>query len=357
MPPPRDDEFLAQLVQRGRLGVESARELAARVAAGEALDPLLEAALGVDAKDVARLRRTRAGEIPEIPGFDVRERIGTGGTADVWRALDRREGREIALKVLRHEVARDERALAAFVNEAKLLRRIEHDGVVRCFGVARAGDVYFTRLELIDGPSLQEELDRGRTFGEDEAFAIVLGVARSLAHLAELGLVHRDVKPGNVLVASDGRPVLIDLGFAAAAGEENFADSAIGTVAYLSPEQARGGARADIRSDVYSLGVSMFQLVVGRLPFVAADDREVLALQVLASLESPELKRRGISPHLHYFVQKTMSKDPEHRYQSWNELITDVERLLEGRAGIDWRAGEKPSPRAAARRARRRRRP
>jgi len=287
----------------------------------------------------------------------VGERLGRGGTADVWRARDEALGADIALKVLLPACARDPRAVDAFVREAKLLRRIDHPGVVRCHGVAKLGTTYFTRLELVDGPSLQAELDRGRVFDEAEALRLTLDVARALGHLEGLGLVHRDVKPGNVLLAPDGRAVLIDLGFAAFAGEgraDGSGDTATGTVAYLSPEQARGGAVADIRSDVYSLGVSLFQLVVGRLPFEAADDREVLAMQVLRSLDSPELKRRGVSPHLHYLVQRMMSKDPADRYPSWPALVADVEALLAGRQGLDWRSGGDDDA-ARGRRARRRR--
>lgn len=353
-----DNEFLAQLVARGQLATEQARDLARRVAGGEDLDTLLVDVVGWRASDVARLRRTRAGEIPELPGLTVLGRLGRGGTADVWRARDDALGCEVALKVMLPALADDPRAVDAFVREAKLLRRIDHPGVVKCHGVAKYGRTYFTRLELIDGPSLQEELDKGRVFTEEEALRFVLDVARALGHLESLGLVHRDVKPGNVLVAKDGRAVLIDLGFAAFAGEaraDGASDKAAGTVAYLSPEQARGGAVADIRSDVYSLGVSLFQLIVGRLPFEAADDREVLAMQVLKSLDSPELKRRGVSPHLHYLVQRMMSKEPSERFESWAALVAEVEGQLAGQRGLDWRSPSDDDDPLRGRRGRRRR--
>jgi serine/threonine-protein kinase len=139
------------------------------------------------------------------------------------------------------------------------------------------------------------------------------------------------------MLSSDGHLKLIDLGFAARPDEAPSSDdSTVGTVQYLSPEQAQGGAAADPRSDIYSLGATLFHLVVGRLPFESSDDREVLRMQVMQSLSSPELKSRGLSHHLHYFIEKMMAKDPTERYQSWQELIDDVRAQIEGRDSLDF---------------------
>jgi serine/threonine-protein kinase len=194
-------------------------------------------------------------------------------------------------------------------------------------------------MEYVDGATLLEILDRGQPLEEGPALRIILEVSDVLRYLHAQGVIHRDVKPGNIMLSSAGRVKLIDLGFAAAeqvaANPEN---SAVGTVAYLSPEQARGGAAADLRSDIYSLGVTLFQLVVGRLPFDSSDDREVLRMQVKESLSSPELKGRKLSPHLHYFIEKMMAKDKDVRYQSWQGLVEDIEGQLEGRATLDYRS-------------------
>ena len=343
--PQAELRLLAALVHRGHLPVADAEPLAPRLQAGESLDDLL-AELGRDPDWVARMRRTNAGEIPELAGYEIGERLGVGGTAVVWKALEKKTRRKLALKVLRPEMAANPAELKPFVEEARLLERLEIPGLVKGYGVARAGKTIFSRLELIPGRTLLEVLDDPDhgAFEEEEALGLVLSCARTLAALEAEGIVHRDLKPGNIMICEDGkraRVVLIDLGFAASTGAAGKADAGTGTVAYLSPEEARGGAAADSRSDIYSLGVSLFQLVVGRLPFESSDDREILRMQVMESLSSPELKGRGFTPHLNYFIEKMMAKDAGHRYQNWSELIDDIAGQIEGREDLDFTRGRK----------------
>ncbi len=329
-------QYLALLVHRGHLGRAEAEALLPRVQGGVLLDELLENELAWDPRLVKKLRRTRAGEIPEIPGYAILGKLGTGGTADVFRARELKSGRLLALKVLNEKCARQPAVRQAFIGEARMLERLAHPGLVGCQGVAKSGTTLFSRLELIEGRTLLEELDSGRAFDEAAALRIVLEVAEVLSYLEGQGVVHRDVKPGNVMLTRASKVKLIDLGFAAEGGASTPHEGAVGTVAYLSPEQARGGASADSRSDIYSLGVTLFHLVVGRLPFESSDDRELLRMQIMDSLSSPELKGRGISPHLHYFIEKMMAKVAAHRYQSFDELATDIREQLEGRDSLDF---------------------
>ena len=335
----RDVEFLALLVHRGHLPKDRASELLPALGDEADLDALLVERLGWTPEHVARLRRSRCGEIPEIPGYQILEKVGTGGTADVFKARDLRSRRVLALKVLKPEATRDERVRRSFIGEARMLERLSHPSLVACHGVARSGSTYFSRLDFIEGKTLLELLDAGQSFREEEALRIILAVAEALLYLEENGLVHRDVKPGNIMLDGKGRVFLIDLGFAATRDSSpDPSESTMGTVQYLAPEQARGGSGADCRSDIYSMGLSLFHLVVGRLPFESSDDREVLRMQVMESLSSPELKGRTISPHLHYFIEKMVAKDAEHRYQGWGELIADVKAQLAGREDLDFEA-------------------
>jgi serine/threonine-protein kinase len=339
-----DVEFLALLVHRGHVAREIAAELMAELERGAQLDALLVERAGLSSELVARLRRTRAGELPELPGYDILEKLGTGGTADVFKARERKTRRVLALKVLQPKATLHEPTRKAFIAEARLLERMQHPGLVKCYGVARSGNTFFSRLEFVDGSTLLELLDGGRVFGEAEALEIALGAAEVLRYLEEQQIVHRDVKPGNIMLDKGGRVVLIDLGFAAQQHARAGEDTAVGTVAYLSPEQALGGAAADSRSDIYSLGLSLFHVVVGRLPFASSDDREVLRMQVMESLSSPELKGRGISQYMHYFIEKMVAKEAQHRYQSWSELIDDVRGQLAGRADLDFARDPEDKP-------------
>lgn len=343
-----DIRFLAVLVHRGHVAREKAEKLVPLIQQGQELDVLLAEQLGFDSAEVRRLRRTRGGQIPEIPGYEVLGNAGSGGTADVFRVMDKKTQRVIALKVLRPDATRHAPTRKSFIAEAKLLSELEHPGLVKGYGVARSGQTYFMRMEFIDGRTLLELLDEGQEFEETVALRFVLEVAEVLRYLGEQKVVHRDIKPGNIMMGADGRLKLIDLGFAAGpeTPAESPEDSTVGTVQYLSPEQARGAAEADLRSDIYSLGATFFHLIVGHLPFDSSDDREILRMQVMESLSSSELKSRGLSHHVHYFIEKMMAKDKDVRYQTWDELIDDIGGQIQGRESLDFKRGDRSPSRA-----------
>ena len=228
-----DVDFLALLVHRGVVPRAQAQELLGLLQGTPDLDRLLVERLGLPPAEVARLRRTRGGEIPEIPGYEMLAKLGTGGTADVWKAKEKASGRVLALKVLKPEATRQEATRKSFIAEARLLEKLSHPGLVACHGIAKSGNTFFARLEWIDGATVLELIDERQLFSEDQALGLVLAVAEVLRYLSEQGVVHRDVKPGNVMLARDGRVVLIDLGFASAEAATNAEGRAVGTVAYL----------------------------------------------------------------------------------------------------------------------------
>jgi serine/threonine-protein kinase len=324
-----DLKLLAQLVHRGQLDRAGAESLVAEIQkSGRRLLDVAVATGRFTRERVEFLRAVEGEDVPELPGHDALGIAGRGGTAIVLHAKDKKSGREVAVKVLRRELADDEKIKASFLREAKLLIGLRHENIVAGEKVGQFQGRLIFLMEYVPGRSLQDLLKEGRTFGEDEALFIVLQVAR--------------VKPANVLITGKNEVKLIDLGFAQSIGERSApaapapSDTTVGTVAYISPEQARGESDLDVRSDIYSLGATLYQLVVGELPFAGHDNHEVLAAQILASLSSEVLKSRKISPHMHYFIEKMMAKEREVRYQSPTELIADIEQQIRGKKTLEW---------------------
>jgi serine/threonine-protein kinase len=354
-----DLKLLALLVHRGQLDRASAEPLLreSQAARRSPLDLAVERGLFTRER-LDHLRRVEAEDVPDLShGFEVLGVAGRGGQAVVLHAKERKSGRELAVKVLRREFEGDAAVKASFQREAKLLIALRHPNIVAGEKVGAFQGRLLFLMEYVPGRSLQDLLREGKTFGEDAALFIVLQVARALHYLAQNGVVHRDVKPANVLVTEKNDVKLIDLGFASSVGAgaspgaspgtvpidvaspgapPAASERTVGTVAYISPEQARGQADLDVRSDIYSLGATLYQLVVGELPFTGADNQEVLAAQILASLSSETLKSRKISPHMHYFIEKMMAKEREVRYQSPTELIADVEAQIRGKKTLDF---------------------
>jgi serine/threonine-protein kinase len=343
-----DLKLLALLVHRGALDRGAAQALLAESQAGRKRPLELAVAKGLFTRErLEFLRRVEGEDVPELPGYEIVGIAGRGGTAIVLHAQEKKGGRDVAIKVMRRELEGDEKAKAAFLREAKLLIGLKHENVVAGERVGTfQGRLVFLQ-EHVPGRSLHDLLKDGQSFGEDAALYIVLQVARALRYLAENGVVHRDVKPANVLITPHNEVKLIDLGFASSVGDSSGGASpstegsatTVGTVAYISPEQARGQGDLDVRSDIYSLGATLYQLVVGELPFSGQDNQEVLAAQILASLSSEVLKSRKISPHLHYFIEKMMAKEREVRYQTPDELIADIEEQIRGKKTAEFRPG------------------
>jgi serine/threonine-protein kinase len=303
---------------------------------GADLDDLLAHHAGLAPEVIAKWRRTRGGEIPEIPGYDILGSAGKGGTADVFRAREKKTQRVLALKVLNLESTRNPKTRAAFISEARMLEKLRHPGLVEGYGIAKSGSTYFAKMEFVEGHTLLELLDDDHRFDEKAALRVVLGVAEVLEYLATQKIVHRDIKPGNIMLASSGQMKLIDLGFAARSDEPaGDAATTAGTVQYLSPEQARGGAAADTRRDIYSLGVTLFHLVVGRLPFELRRPRGPAhaghGVLVVAGVE--ESRALAPPPLLH---REDDGQGSEARYQSWTELIEDVRAQIEGRESLEY---------------------
>lgn len=274
-----------------------------------------------------------------IPGLKLQDgMLGQGGMSKVYGARDR-IGRDVAVKILLPALRRSEGPLAEFRAEGELLVSLEHENIVKGYAVAEHDGLVYLVMERVLGKSVLEVLDEHGRFEEDAALYITLQTARALTHLHERGFVHRDIKPANILIDDRNVVKLCDLGLAIQEGAGE-SETTAGTAHYIAPEQARAEGGLDVRSDIYALGVTLYQLVVGKLPFEGETNHETMAKRLLDELRSPELKGLGISPHLHYFVQKMMALDKEVRYQSPNELIEDIEEQIAGKKSLTAQPGK-----------------
>jgi serine/threonine-protein kinase len=255
------------------------------------------------------------------------KKIAVGGMAEVYLATYLPIQEDVALKIMKPELYHHEGFRLRFKREAKLLEALDHENIVKGFELRSAEGYLFCAMEHVDGATVEERIERDGPFDERLALYVTREIARALSYLDRRGVVHRDLKPGNVLLTEDGQVKLIDLGLAKLRDgmmQDSQAGLTVGTVEYLSPEQARGREDVDIRSDIYSLGVSLFHMMVGEVPFKGESNADVIAMQVLKTLESPVLKSRSVSALTHYLIQKMMVKERRDRFQHPDEIIEEI---------------------------------
>ncbi|MDP6963827.1 MAG: serine/threonine-protein kinase, partial [Planctomycetota bacterium] len=311
---PEDQQFLALLTSRRFISREQALQILEGCTESD-FSQVLATVSGFSSEDIKHLRQTRAMREPRIPGYKIEKLLGMGGTAEVYAAQRERDFERVALKVLRPDLSRDKVAATQFVKEAKLLQELDVQQVVKGHRIFRFMHSLVLEMERVAGQTLLEWIDQGRSFSEGEALDIICEVAIALEGMREHDVIHRDLKPSNIMLDRDFNVKVIDLGFAGAGLEGSHGEgTTMGTAAYLAPEQAKGQSDLDGRADIYSLGVTLYHLVLGELPFVASDDAELLRMQVLNSLKGAAMKGGKVSPMVHYFLEKMMAKDRDVRY-------------------------------------------
>ena len=257
--------------------------------------------------------------------YEILERIGTGGMAIVYKAKCHRLNRLVAIKILKSDLAQNEEFRRRFNAESQAVAQLSHPNIVSVYDVSRGGDMEYIVMEMIDGITLKQYMEKRGQLNWRESLHFITQIMRGLSHAHSRGIIHRDIKPQNIMVLRDGSVKVADFGIACLADSaQTLTQEALGSVHYISPEQARGD-RPDARSDIYSSGVVLYEMLTGRLPF-EGESAVSVAIQHLSSIPlAPREINPDIPEQLELICMKAMAPDLEHRYQSADAMIADLE--------------------------------
>lgn len=259
--------------------------------------------------------------------YEILEKIGSGGMSDVFKALCHKLNRLVAIKLLKEEFSSDSGFVSKFKMEAQSAARLSHPNIVNIYDVVDEGNLHYIVMELIEGITLKNYISKKGCLDVKEAIGVAIQVAQGIAAAHEQGIIHRDIKPQNIIIARDGKVKVADFGIARAASSQTLSATAVGSVHYISPEQARGGY-SDVRSDVYSLGITMYEMVAGRVPFQGDNTVTVALAHLETPITPPSYYNEDIPIGLENIILKSTEKKPEYRYGSMVELIADLRHAL-----------------------------
>ena len=276
--------------------------------------------------------------------YEILEVIGEGGMAIVYRALDHRLNRDVAVKIMRDEMAADEEFRRRFCTESHAVAMLSHPNIVAVYDVSHNDNVEYIVMELVDGITLKQYIERKGVVAWKEVVHFTKQISKALAHAHERGIIHRDIKPQNIMLLRDGTIKVGDFGIAALENEvyENNGE-AIGSIHYIAPEQARGEC-PDARSDIYSLGVMRYEMLTGGLPFTGNTLGEIAVQHMNAKPVPPHEKNPEIPLELERITLKAMSAELSERYQSANELLSDLEAFIHTPVTIDGESADYENP-------------
>ncbi len=262
--------------------------------------------------------------------YRIQRKLGAGGMADVYLAEDQELGRRVAIKILNGRHANDDQFIERFRREAKNAAALNHPNIVSIYDRGNAEDTYYIAMEFLDGRTLKELIVGRGSAPINVAIEYARQILSALRFAHRHGIVHRDIKPHNVLVDGEGRVKVTDFGIArAGTSQMTETGSIVGTAQYLSPEQARGG-EVDPRSDLYSLGIVLYELLTGKTPFEGETPVEIAMKHLSTAPKPPSKLRPDIPPELDMVVLRALAKSPDDRYQSADEMEADLERVARG---------------------------
>ena len=259
--------------------------------------------------------------------YEIIEKIGSGGMADVYKAKCHRLNRYVAVKILKQEYSGDRNFITKFRGEAQSAAGLSHPNIVSVYDVGEDNGLHYIVMELVEGITLKKFIEKKGRLSIKEAVGIAIQIAQGLEAAHNNHIIHRDIKPQNIMISREGKVKVADFGIAKAVSSNTYTQSAIGSVHYLSPEQARGGY-CDEKSDIYSLGVTLYEMLSGTLPFAGDNTVSVALLHIQSEPQPVRELVPGVQYSLDRIVQKCMQKRPENRYLSASELIVDLKRSI-----------------------------
>ena len=259
--------------------------------------------------------------------YEILEKIGTGGMSDVYKAKDHKLNRFVAVKVLKQEFSENENFVSKFRIEAQAAAGLMHPNIVNVYDVGEEGGIYYIVMELVEGITLKKYIEKKARLSAKEAISIAIQVSMGIESAHNNHIIHRDIKPQNIIISKEGKVKVTDFGIAKAATSNTITSNVMGSVHYTSPEQARGGY-SDEKSDIYSLGVTMFEMLTGRVPFNGETTVAIAIKHIQEELPSPREFVAEIPISVEQIVCKCCQKSPDRRYQSMGELIVDLKQSL-----------------------------
>ncbi len=259
--------------------------------------------------------------------YEILDKIGTGGMSDVYKAKDHKLNRAVAIKILKQEFSENANFVSKFRVEAQAAAGLMHANIVNVYDVGEENDLHYIVMELVEGITLKKYIEKKARLSVKEAISIAIQVSLGIEAAHNNHIIHRDIKPQNIMISKEGRVKVTDFGIAKAATSNTITSNVMGSVHYTSPEQARGGY-SDAKSDIYSLGISLFEMLTGRVPFNGETTVAIAIKHIQEPMPSPRDFVPEIPVSVEQIVSKCTQKSPDSRYQSMSELVEDLKRSL-----------------------------
>ncbi len=274
----------------------------------------------------------------QIPGYQILGKLGKGAMATVYKARQVSLDRIVAVKVLPKRYSENPEFVDRFYREGKAAAKLNHANIVQAIDVGEADGYHYFIMEYVDGYTVHDKLTNNRRYSEREALDLIIQIADALVHSHARGLIHRDVKPKNIMITKDGVAKLADMGLAREVSDTRLAQSeagrAYGTPYYISPEQIRGEIEIDFRADIYSLGATFYHMVTGRVPFEAANPTAVMLKHLREQLTPPDHLNPELSIGCAVIIECMMARGRNGRYQTTQDLLDDLMAVRQGRPPI-----------------------